>query len=370
MKLENLPIWPRILAAKPMTCRAGRPINILRAVLAAGGLHQPWPIAKTSDWKTFYSGLQLVDLYSTGQPSLPSRRQFAGSHCFWKPRSERFTDWQRAQLRAKADPKFRRAQERARAAAKLVQDLVLHIAARYHATVRPLYRSKYAGIVWSNGTHDNVEWNRYAKSYKFPCKYTDAGAKQLVASEWYGSGPAPIAISPVGGSTIYLPPVPATLQRAWARTEPHPVGLFAVPVKGQPGVFACMSAQPGDRKWSVAGFCVRGRLVPECVARGTTTLADIQAEQNSESRQIMIERFGADRYIRETGATEIDHSDLGTLYDVVGMKVVKVVNSTPEPDGTYKDYFLRVPPNMTTAAEAVAWTFGLKPEEYQPAAQS
>jgi hypothetical protein len=46
--------------------------------------------------------------------------------------------------------------------------------------------------------------------------------------------------------------------------------------------------------------------------------------------------------------------------------MVKVVNSTPKPDGTYKDYFLRVPPTVRTAREAVAWTFDLDPTVYAP----
>ncbi len=46
--------------------------------------------------------------------------------------------------------------------------------------------------------------------------------------------------------------------------------------------------------------------------------------------------------------------------------MVKVVNSAPEPDGTFKDYFLRVPPTMQTARQAVAWTFGKESHEYAP----
>jgi hypothetical protein len=33
-------------------------------------------------------------------------------------------------------------------------------------------------------------------------------------------------------------------------------------------------------------------------------------------------------------------------------------------------YVLRVPPTCTTAREAVAWTFGMTADEYQPIAQS
>ena len=50
--------------------------------------------------------------------------------------------------------------------------------------------------------------------------------------------------------------------------------------------------------------------------------------------------------------------------------MVEVLNSTPEPDGTRRTYFLRVPPTMRTAREAVAWTFGLDGGEYRPAAES
>ena len=46
--------------------------------------------------------------------------------------------------------------------------------------------------------------------------------------------------------------------------------------------------------------------------------------------------------------------------------MVHVVNSTPEPDGTSKKYMLRVPPEIQSAREAIAWTFSLKPEEYTP----
>jgi hypothetical protein len=50
--------------------------------------------------------------------------------------------------------------------------------------------------------------------------------------------------------------------------------------------------------------------------------------------------------------------------------MVEVVNATPEPDGSRRTYFLRVPPRMRSAHEAVAWTFGLTPEEYAPLAQT
>ena len=50
--------------------------------------------------------------------------------------------------------------------------------------------------------------------------------------------------------------------------------------------------------------------------------------------------------------------------------MVRVINSTPEPDGTNKRYMLRVPPTIKTAREAVAWTFGMSPETYAPEMES
>jgi hypothetical protein len=52
------------------------------------------------------------------------------------------------------------------------------------------------------------------------------------------------------------------------------------------------------------------------------------------------------------------------------MVMVKVVNSTPEADGSMKDYFLRVPPTITTARGAVAWTFSKTETEYEPAIET
>ena len=45
--------------------------------------------------------------------------------------------------------------------------------------------------------------------------------------------------------------------------------------------------------------------------------------------------------------------------------MLEVVNSTPEPDGSFKHYFLRVP-RLGTARDAAAWTFGMTADDYGP----
>ncbi len=122
-------------------------------------------------------------------------------------------------------------------------------------------------------------------------------------------------------------------------------------------------------------FCWHGVEVPEFVITKPKSIKIkmIDEEPNSEVKRVMIERFGLDLYL--FGAKVIHRDDFGVLYrkEMRGdepLVVVKVTNSTPEPDGSFKNYFLRVPPQTTTAKAAVAWTFGLKTDEYNPIQES
>jgi hypothetical protein len=101
------------------------------------------------------------------------------------------------------------------------------------------------------------------------------------------------------------------------------------------------------------------------------TVQKIDNESNAEIRRVMLERFGQERFLLESGTKPVHSDEFGTLYfrplaDDEPLVMVKVKNSTPEPDGSFKDYFLRVPPTAKTAREAVAWTFGMNEKEYQP----
>ncbi len=85
---------------------------------------------------------------------------------------------------------------------------------------------------------------------------------------------------------------------------------------------------------------------------------------NVLARKEAIERIGFQKFIDKGLAEVVDeHSEFGILYKLPGetptepMMLLKVVNSTPEPDGTFADYYLRVPPEMTNVQDAVKWTF-------------
>ncbi len=124
----------------------------------------------------------------------------------------------------------------------------------------------------------------------------------------------------------------------------------------------------GTRLWFWNGVEVPGHVV-EDPAR--LTKKDILSEENVEVRRVMLERYGLQKFLVDVAAAAVHSDDFGVLYRVElpgdePLVMVKVLNSTPEPDGTYKEYFLRVPPDIATARAAVAWTFGLRPNEYRP----
>jgi hypothetical protein len=94
----------------------------------------------------------------------------------------------------------------------------------------------------------------------------------------------------------------------------------------------------------------------------------------------MMERFGFDRLLEESEAqlldTDFDRYDRPRelwrldLVDDEPLVMVRVVNSTPEPDGHFKSYTLRVPPDMSSCQQAVAWTYGMSAAEYAPAVET
>lgn len=85
----------------------------------------------------------------------------------------------------------------------------------------------------------------------------------------------------------------------------------------------------------------------------------------------MLDRYGWVRFMQDSSAKRIDHDERwGTLYrrEIANdepLVMIEVINRSPEPDGHFRHYTLRVPPTCRTALEAVAWTFDMKPAEYE-----
>lgn len=128
-------------------------------------------------------------------------------------------------------------------------------------------------------------------------------------------------------------------------------------------------------------YYIHGVEVPRNVVLNpnSITLQRINRCLNQEVRTILINRYksGIIDYVKDSGGKRVDHDEVhGTLWSMRDpnpvfwmereINVLEVVNSTPEPDGTHKHYFLRVPPNVQTAHEARAWTFRMTPAEFAP----
>jgi len=123
--------------------------------------------------------------------------------------------------------------------------------------------------------------------------------------------------------------------------------------------------------WGV--FAWHGVRVPEYVilSPDKITVKDIQTETNAEIRRVKLERYGWERYLLDSHSNVIHQDEYGVLYrQGIGgdepLVMVKVINATPElGSDSRREYFLRVPPTMQTAHQAVAWTFDQAPHEYQ-----
>jgi hypothetical protein len=107
----------------------------------------------------------------------------------------------------------------------------------------------------------------------------------------------------------------------------------------------------------------------------TTTPESIREEENAELRRMMVEHYTPERFLKDSDAQPVQQDEAGKLWRIAmgedeSIVLVEVVNSTPEPDGTYNIYFLRVPPHIQTAKAGIAWTFGLDENEYEPLKQT
>ncbi|MGQ9371219.1 DUF6745 domain-containing protein [Azospirillum sp. ST 5-10] len=122
-------------------------------------------------------------------------------------------------------------------------------------------------------------------------------------------------------------------------------------------LFACAGQLPTD---------LRLALHP-----GRLSLRQVVAEADPGVRRVLLERFGPQRVMDALGGRRVAGDDTGELwrapeFDGEALTMVRVLNATPEPDGSRRVYWLRVPPYITSARQGVAWTFGLDPLTYRP----
>jgi hypothetical protein len=113
--------------------------------------------------------------------------------------------------------------------------------------------------------------------------------------------------------------------------------------------------------WSV--WALHGRFVPAWIVEDPEriTVAAIDSQENAEVRRLMIELYGWERYIRDCGAEVIDRVPMD--HEIRGLRgarllrkhlsgepepivYLEMLNSSPEPDGTYRRYLERIDPKI------------------------
>ena len=122
--------------------------------------------------------------------------------------------------------------------------------------------------------------------------------------------------------------------------------------------------------WSA--YAWKGVLVPSWIIERPelVSVRSIGSAHDPQIRRCMIDVMTPERFIAEGGAYRVSQDETGVLWRQrwrwEAWAAVEVVNGSPEPNGTFKHYFLQVPPNMRSAREAVAWTYGLPEQRYRP----
>lgn len=147
-------------------------------------------------------------------------------------------------------------------------------------------------------------------------------------------------------------------------------------------------------KWAdgTALYAVHGVFLPRWIIESPDRITPkaIEAERNAEIRRIMCEKYGWERYLKDSKAKLIAHDEKrGSLYlkempQGDNIMMLLVINSSPEPDGTFRKYTIPVhhelrplpdpanpndtmgEPQEITVHNAVASTFGLRGEDYFP----
>jgi Domain of unknown function (DUF6745) len=123
----------------------------------------------------------------------------------------------------------------------------------------------------------------------------------------------------------------------------------------------------GCKVYAWKGILLPAHLIEQ---RDRIDVRGIEMVTDPHIRRCMIDIMTPQRFVERGGAYRVAEDETGVLWRQrwrwEAWAAVEVINGTPEPDGTYKRYFLQVPPTVRTPREGVAWTYGLSERHYRP----
>lgn len=122
----------------------------------------------------------------------------------------------------------------------------------------------------------------------------------------------------------------------------------------------------GDRGYYYHGIPVSERIIlhPESIHP-----KEIISAQNARLKEVMIEKFGLGRFIESTNHFVLDEVSNGKdVYQLIKVDIEEanplVVMKVSCPS-TKKAYYLRVPPNISNFKNALAWSFGVRADDFE-----
>lgn len=120
-----------------------------------------------------------------------------------------------------------------------------------------------------------------------------------------------------------------------------------------------------------------GVRLPNDIWSTQLTIEKISSEKNAEVKRTMMEIYGMDKYLDDCGANPIDqtidqHGNPVELFMLPNsqLPIVRVVNSSPEPDGSFKNYVLTATKKVNRAVDALASLAGTTADKYIPVLES
>jgi len=108
----------------------------------------------------------------------------------------------------------------------------------------------------------------------------------------------------------------------------------------------------GFKVYAIRDIRVEPRIIenPE-----TITFEEILRERNAEIRRVLLRQYGEERFVNDSRVKMFAQDEEGILYSIDGEDIdfmlLKVINSTPEPDGSLKPYFLTTFTSTETTRE-------------------
>lgn len=224
----------------------------------------------------------------------------------------------------------------------------------------------YPIIAWANG-EQLVLYQQFGSYQGEWLMLTKGDGQYLVYKDWYGSCSGCDAYE---GADLGYSDVTLSAAKAFAKDYKSFIEIPNATMRKLVQAGTLMKVFPANVKDSYSevsydDFCRDATISVKLLEDIEVTASDILACKNQEIKQTALKKFGYERFVAEVKMEEIHRDGENAL-----LRNGDVVFAYVKDSSTPRRYLLRVPPNMRTVHDAIAWTFNMKPDEYKPVAET